>query len=300
MKTAVIDIGTNSVKLTVADVSDDIHIVDEESRITRLGKNVDANGKLNPESIKETLGAIIEFADKARSGGAQRIVAAGTSALRDASNGHELLDEVKKQRGLEVEIISGEREASLSFKAVVGDPIIGQKSADNLLVFDIGGGSTELNLGSFGKLAAHVSLNIGAVRLTERHLHADPPTDQEFDAALSDARKSINSFVGNIVGKPLVCGVGGTASTIAAMALSSKDVHGKSVSLTQVEDRVCYLRTLSLAERKNVQFLDPGRADIIIAGGAILISILKEVKVDAFIVSLRGMRYGLLLEHKTS
>jgi exopolyphosphatase/guanosine-5'-triphosphate,3'-diphosphate pyrophosphatase len=300
-RVAVIDIGTNSVKVTVADLADAVVIVKEASQVTRLGRNVDVEGKLSAEAIQTTLLAIQSFVATARSLGAVSIVAAGTSALRDASNGGELLSAVKSTCGIDIEIITGNREASLAFKAVVGDPAVVGANPSNVLVFDIGGGSTEMVWGSAdGIVRDNVSLNIGAVRLTERHLHTDPPTDAEYAAASRDGAASVEAFLSGKGNPSVVCGVGGTATTLAAIVLSSSDVQAKEVSVTDLDATVTRLRALTLEQRRSVPFLQPERADIIVAGAAILQEILKQANAASYKASLRGMRYGLLLEQRDS
>jgi exopolyphosphatase/guanosine-5'-triphosphate,3'-diphosphate pyrophosphatase len=297
-RAAVIDIGTNSVKLTVAEIDDEVRIVNEDTRLTRLGKGVDESGRLNPDAIKKTLEAVVALNTVARQAGASSVVAAGTSALRDAVNGRDLIDAVKAECGLEIEIISGKREASLAFAAVTGDATVVKNPESSVLVFDIGGGSTELVWGVDGSLKENVSLNIGAVRLTERHFYADPPTDEEYAAASNDGAGAVYSFISGKEPVPQVCGVGGTATTFAALVHSTKDIHGKTVELHDIERCVGRLRSMKLADRKALEYLEPERADIIIAGGAILLGILKDSKALFYTVSVRGMRFGLLLEQR--
>ena len=295
-RASVIDIGTNSVKLTIADLGDNITVVREDSKITRLGKNVDSNGRLNPEAIQKTLLAIQDFVNVSKYDGASSIVLAGTSALRDAANGNELVDAVQSTCGLDIEIISGDREATLAFTAISGDPCIVNDPSIPVAVFDIGGGSTELVWGIGSELKDHVSINIGAVRLTERHFKTDPPTDAEFSIAAGDGADAVRSFFAGKSATSSVCGVGGTAATFAALEYSSKDVHGKEVTVDSLRKSLQRLRSMPLSERRTLPFLEPERADIIIAGGAILIGLMGVLNASSYRVSLRGMRYGLLLE----
>jgi exopolyphosphatase/guanosine-5'-triphosphate,3'-diphosphate pyrophosphatase len=220
----------------------------------------------------------------------------GTSALRDASNGSQFIADVKSACGLDVEIISGDREASLSYKAVVTDPAMVTDRQESVLIFDIGGGSTELSYGKSAKLVKHISLNIGAVRLAERHIPSDPPNVAEIKAASDDAAKEIHGFVDQVGSISAVCGVGGTAVTLAAIVLSTRDVHGKTVTAEALAQCLERLSAIPLAERQKVEFLEPERADIIIAGGTILRAVLAEADADLYRVSVRGMRYGLMLE----
>jgi exopolyphosphatase / guanosine-5'-triphosphate,3'-diphosphate pyrophosphatase len=298
---AVIDIGTNSVKLTVAELTDPAKILKEESRVTRLGKDVDRDGKLSGDAMARTFSAIQELVTAAKALGATKIVGAGTSALRDASNGQEFIGSIRQSIGIEVLIIAGEREADLAFRAVTSDTLmLGGQANSVLLVFDIGGGSTELIVGMDRTPTQHTSLNIGAVRLTERHLHSDPPTYAEFEHAVDDARRQIQSFQTDTSAIASVCGVGGTATTLAALILNSKDVHGRVIPASDVERTVENLREMTLDVRKKVPLLEPERADIIVGGGAILLTLLEEFHCREFRVSKRGMRYGLLLEQRNA
>ncbi len=174
---ASVDIGTNSVKMTVARLGDRLEILADTTKITRLGKGVDASGRLDAEAMRRTLEALGEFAAEAKRLGAERIGAAGTSALRDAANGAEFVAEAERALGGTVEIISGDREAHLIYTAAQRDPDLSLPDAGTLAVMDIGGGSTEFVLGRNGVIVFRNSLQLGAVRLTERALPSDPPSD---------------------------------------------------------------------------------------------------------------------------
>jgi len=187
---AALDIGTNSVKATVATVLDGgaIDVLEEMSRVTRLGEGVDSDGRLRPAAITRTLDTVVEFCAKARGLGAFRISGVGTSALRDAANGRELLDGVRERCGVDVEVVTGLREAELAYRAVTADRQVSLDRSKPVLIFDIGGGSTELIAGDASGIRNHASLDIGAVRLTERYIKSDPPADAEVDRAAAAAR----------------------------------------------------------------------------------------------------------------
>jgi exopolyphosphatase / guanosine-5'-triphosphate,3'-diphosphate pyrophosphatase len=295
---AVIDIGTNSVKLTIAEVEEPLTILKEDARLTRLGKNVDRDGLLDPEAVRSTLEAVQSFADEAKKLGAEAIVAAGTSALRDAKNGQELLDHIRNTTGITVDIIAGEREADLSFLAVSGDPDLNVPAESKLLVFDIGGGSSELTLGSSGIPRKHTSINVGAVRLTERYLKSDPPTSEDWTTAESFVMDLLKEFFSDSNAINLVCGVGGTATTFAAITAGTKQVHGTTVRKDNFEACLRMLAAMTVGERKTMPLLEPERADIIVGGGLILQCLLNLAGCLEFTVSARGMRYGLLLEER--
>ena len=306
MRLAAIDIGTNSTKMTVADVSGDglLSVVLEDSDVTRLGEGVDQSRTLGDVPMTRTLAAIVRFADTARNLGAETILGVGTSALRDASNGADFIADVLAQSGVDVQIISGDREANLAYAAVRSDAGLGIAPGVSLLVFDIGGGSTELILGDAGGVGRYKSLDIGAVRLTERFFRSDPPAPSELSAARQLVSDSLAAFpvpAGSLV----VAGIGGTALNIAAVTLSQVKpdvdaIHGMTVSSADVSAALTRFASLSLADRRAIPGLEPKRADVIVAGALILDTLLTHFAADRFLLSARGLRYGLLADYAKS
>lgn len=301
MKLATLDVGTNTVLMLVAERDDSgaVHTLADFARITRLGRGVDASGKLDPEAVAQTLAAIVEFAQKARDLGTEKIVGVATAALRDASDGAEFIGQVKAQAGLDLEIISGAAEAQLSHLAVTKglrlDP------AAKLLIVDIGGGSTELiraePVGTGRKLDV-VSLQIGSVRLTERFVHHDPPTAHEAMDLRLAVNEALQRLEWNFTLDQMV-GIAGTVTTICAIVLGLVDydpklVHGHRLSQDDVIATIAKLGAIPLPERKQLPGLDPGRADVIFAGAAILERIMSHFHVNEVIVSDQGVRWGLL------
>ena len=306
MRLAAIDIGTNSTKMTVADVSDAglLSVVLEESDVTRLGEGVDHSRRLGDAPMARTLAAIVRFADAARRLGAETILGAGTSALRDASNGADFIADILAKSGVDVQIITGDREANLAYAAVRSDAGLGIPAGASLLVFDIGGGSTELILGDAGGVGRYKSLDIGAVRLTERFFRADPPAPAELSSARQLALDSLAAFPVP-AGSLIVAGIGGTALNIAAVTLgqttSNTDaVHGTTVSSAEVSAAFTRFASLSLADRRVIPGLEPKRADVIVAGALILETLLSYFAADKFLLSARGLRYGLLADYAQS
>ncbi len=306
MRLAAIDIGTNSTKMTVADVSDSgqLSVVSEQSDVTRLGEGVDKSRRLSEAAMTRTLDAIARFADAAKAQGAEVVLGAGTSALRDAANGPEFIRQVRKASGVEVEIITGDREAQLAYAAVRSDATLAIPEAASLLVFDIGGGSTELILGDAGGVGRYKSLNIGAVRLYERFLSSDPPTLFELDQARQFASDAFATFPQPDT-PPLVAGIGGTALNIAAVTqgLTQPDpdaIHGASLSAADVAAALSRFSSVPLAERRAIPGLEPKRADVIVAGALILDTLLTYFHADRFLLSARGLRYGLLADYARS
>lgn len=301
---AAVDIGTNSVKLTIAQnrTGGGLLVLHDATAITRLGKNVDASGQLDPEAVSRTLEALGQFAVQAQAlGAAGHIAAVGTSALRDAANGSAFVEQAKQVLGGTVEVISGEREAHLTYTAARLDPDLNLASepTTTLATIDIGGGSTELVLGRGDTLLYRGSLQMGAVRLTERALSSDPPTmeEQRQAAALVDASLAgivLNDGVSSVT----LVGSGGTVANLANMERNSglEAVHGTRLTREQIEARIQALAELPLAERRTVPGLEPDRADVIVAGAIILVQAMNHLGAGEMIASARGLRYGLLYE----
>ena len=306
MLLAAIDIGTNSTKMTIADVSGDglLTVVSEVSEVTRLGEGVDASKRLIEAAMGRTLEVVDRFVADARKQGVTEVLGAGTSALRDAANGTEFLAQAKLRSGVEIEIISGDREAHLAYAAVRSDATLKIPAETHLLVFDIGGGSTELILGDQNGVGRYMSLNIGAVRLTERFLHSDPPTAAEVNEAEQFVRSALKAFE-LTEAVPCVAGIGGTAVNIAAVTRGKVKpdpdaVHALTVTQDAVAEALQRFTHVPLAERRNIEGLEPKRADIIVAGALLLNCLLTHFQADSFLLSARGLRYGLLADYAKS
>ena len=306
MRLAAIDIGTNSTKMTVADVSGDglLSVVAEESEVTRLGEGVDKSHTLSDDAMSRTLEAIVRFAKAAQAQGAEVVLGAGTSALRDAANGPDFIAQVKDKAGVEIQIITGDQEAHLAYAAVRSDSSLHIPAEAVLLVFDIGGGSTELILGDAGGVGRYRSLDIGAVRLTERFLKSDPPTLYELDQARQFASDALATFPTPDT-PPLIAGIGGTALNIAAVTQGQSKpdpdaVHGMTVSHAQVSAAFDRFAHVPLEVRREIPGLEPKRADVITAGALILDVLLTYFAAGQFLLSARGLRYGLLTDYAKS
>ncbi|HEX4208898.1 MAG TPA: Ppx/GppA phosphatase family protein [Candidatus Binataceae bacterium] len=296
MKFAAFDVGSNTVLMLVVEtVNGSLGQIADFARITRLGRGVDAKGKLDPDSAKRTLDAIVEMAGKARELGAERIVGVATAALRDAADGPSFIAEVKQLAGFDLEVITGEAEAQLSFRAVKRG--LSLDPAAKLLIVDIGGGSTELIRADPGIPIEAISLQIGSVRLTERHVKHDPPTSADAAELRLAADEGLKALHWTYQPDTLV-GIAGTVTTIAAVALGLKEydatlVHGRRLSHDDVIRTVLKLGSMPLAERKKLAGLEAGRADVIFAGGAILERIMAHFHLNEVVVSDQGVRWGL-------
>jgi exopolyphosphatase/guanosine-5'-triphosphate,3'-diphosphate pyrophosphatase len=294
---AAVDIGTNSVKLTVArtEPGGGLRVLADTTQTTRLGKNVDAAGRLDSDAVERTLEALAGFARLARGEhGASRIAAVGTSALRDAANGPEFVARAKAILNGTVEIVSGDREARLIHTAAVRDPDLALPRDAPIAVMDIGGGSTEFVLGTGEAITFRDSLQLGAVRLTERALPTDPPRPEE----LAEAARAADAVLAAVPVPPVpvtVVGSGGTIANVAAME-GVTAIHGARLTLARIEARVAFLAAQTIAERRGIPGLEPARADVILAGALIQARALRRLNASEVTVSVRSLRYGLLYE----
>ena len=315
MRVAAIDAGTNTTRLLVAEVQEGgLTQVERRLIFSRLGEGVDATGRLSPRGIKDSAAAIGEFVDRSRELGAVRIRVAGTSAVREAANGEELLASVKEATGLDIEVLSGEAEAALSFAGATEDLPGGR-----YLVCDIGGGSTELAEGRKGEMLTEkaaidgvISLKLGVVRLTERHLAHDPPTPDELDSLEADIDRTLQAAGEELPEAPRKApdkndptsagfvGVAGTVTSLAAIKLGHerydpKLVHGSELTRDDVNGLYHRLAGMALPEREALPALPPGRADVIVAGCAILARVMARGSFPAVRVSEKDILDGLAL-----
>lgn len=305
MRVGVVDIGTNSTRLLIADVEDGaIAERDRRSEVTRLGQGVDTSGRLADEAMERvfaTLGAYREALDAADVPADAR-VAVLTSATRDAANGADFTRRVRDDYGLDARAIAGEEEARLTFLGATHgrDP----HDATPLLVADIGGGSTELIVGAAGGDAPrfHVSLQAGVVRQTERHVHRDPPQPHELQRLADDVRATIEAGVPAEVraSARAAVGVAGTATSLAAIdqelePYDPRRVHGYVLELPEVELLLARLAQMPLAQRRDVRGLHPDRAPTIVAGAAILLEVLRAFGLERAEVSEHDLLHGVAL-----
>ncbi len=299
---AAFDIGTNSVKLLVADLADGVRMLYEETIVTRLGAGMLPNNpRLWESPMHRTIEALRSLAAKATELGAEeRTSAVGTAALREAANRDEFVRRLRDACGLNVRVISGEEEARLSFMAVMLDPQWRNRGA--LMVIDIGGGSTEIITGTVGASAPlqRTSVPMGAVKLTERFIHADPPAVKELAAATTAVNNAFSEVNLPSPGDFTVVGVGGTVTNVAAIArgrfCAPDELHGTVVSQEQIEQVMQLLEGCGLDERKTLPGLDPRRADIIVGGVILLNMALGSTGYGKLEVSTRGLRWGVLYD----
>lgn len=298
---AAIDIGSNSIRQIVADVSPDgaIQVVDEMKAAPRLGAGVDDTGLLSAESMDAAAHALAHMATLARQIGAQRIEVVATSAVRDAANAAEFLRRVQSETGLRIRVLDGPDEARLSYRSAVAHFDLG---VGRTVVMDIGGGSLELALAAEGIVERLTSLPLGAIRMTERYLR-DGSTPKSLNKLRKAVREAIRPHlpVRDWRGAQLI-GSGGTFTNLAGIYLArqgiftARSVHEARVPRSEVEHVLDMLGALTAAERRAVPGLNPERADIIVAGLAVAAEVMARIEARELVVSRYGIREGLLLE----
>jgi exopolyphosphatase/guanosine-5'-triphosphate,3'-diphosphate pyrophosphatase len=307
VRRAVIDVGTNSIKLLVADVSGhDVRPVHEESRQTRLGKGFYETHQLQPETIAHTAEAVWEFAEIAREKSVDSIRVIATSAARDAMNPMDLTGSIFRASGLKTEIISGAREAEWVFQGVTTDPELARHP---LLLLDVGGGSTEFIVGGGGKKHFGHSFPLGTVRLMEQFPHSDPPARSEFNACRdwlknllhAEIRPQLAPALKNESGEIWLVGTGGTTSILARIEHKLDRYDREKIERTTLDfDRMVAHRKklwrLPLAERKEIPGLPKLRADVILTGVLIYEMVMEEFGFKQLRVSTRGLRFAAVMD----
>jgi exopolyphosphatase / guanosine-5'-triphosphate,3'-diphosphate pyrophosphatase len=274
IRVAAVDLGTNSTRLLVADVDGErVEEVVRRTVITRLGEGVDRRRRLLPVPVARVRNALTDFRRELESLGAERTLAVATSAVRDAENGEAFLGEVEWSYGFATRLLSGADEAALTLRGVGA-------LDEHTLVLDVGGGSTELIT-----RASRTSVDVGSVRLTERHLHGDPPRSAELEAAAEAVRAVLPDL-----DVDAAIGVAGTVGQLAILA------HSEVIADFTVDGLVARLATLTAAERRAVPGLDPGRADVIVAGAVIVREVLDRYGLDGLRFSVRDLLDGAALE----
>ena len=304
---AVIDVGTNSVKLLVADVEGKtVRPLHESSHQTRLGQGFYETHVLQAGAIKETARAVAEFAAEAKNWSPIVIRVIATSAARDAENKQELIAALESAAGVPVEIISGGQEADWAFKGATSDPKLG---AGTLLVMDVGGGSSEFILGSGGQCAFAESVPIGSVRLLEKIGVSDPPKPDERTRCEQEVRKVVEgrlkpdmeAALRKLPGKIQLVGTGGTSTILARMkhkmrSFSREMIEGTTLSRDELAAETARLWSMHLEERKQVIGLPPNRADVILTGTVIFQQVMEVFELDSLRVSTRGLRFAAVMD----
>jgi exopolyphosphatase/guanosine-5'-triphosphate,3'-diphosphate pyrophosphatase len=301
-RVAAVDCGTNSIRLLIADLADGVLTeVDRRTMIVRLGQGVDATGAFAPEALERTFKACDEYADVVLAAGVERLRFVATSAARDVSNRDEFFAGVEARFGVEPDIIAGAEEAELSFRGATS----GLAELDvpgPYLVADIGGGSTELVLGDANGVVSAESLDMGSVRMTERHLSSDPALVAEMAAATKDVDALLAATSVPLAEARSLIGVAGTVTTVAAVALRLNEydrsrVHHARIPGPLLLDTTSWLMGSTRADRAAVPVIHPGRVDVIGAGALILRTVMEESGARSVVASehdiLDGIAYSL-------
>jgi exopolyphosphatase / guanosine-5'-triphosphate,3'-diphosphate pyrophosphatase len=300
MRVGVVDIGTNSTRLLVAEVEGEtLTELERRTTVTRLGEGLEATGRLSDAAMARVSEALAGYRAALDELGAERVVAVATSAMRDAANGPQFRDDIERRFGLDARTISGDEEARLTFLGATA----GRDPGAATLVIDIGGGSTEFVVGHpGGDPEFHISTRMGSVRQTERHLHGDPPTAGELAALAQDARAIVEADVLADLRTGVDAGiaVAGTATSLAAIdqeldPYDPERVHGYRLTAASCERLLGRLAELTVAQRRDVPGLHPDRAPTIVAGAGILLESMRACGLDEIEVSENDILHGAAL-----
>jgi len=300
VRVAVLDLGTNSTRLLVADVHDGkVEEIDRRTTITRLGQGVDETGRLADEAMERVYGAVAEYRAIIDQLGAEKVLAVATSAVRDAANGDEFREALKSRFGIRAEVIPGEEEARLTFLGATS----ARPDDDPTLVLDIGGGSTEFVVGRPREDPSfHVSTRLGSVRQTERHIEHDPPSPDEVTRLAEEVRQIIAGEIPPKVRQDVQRGiaVAGTATSLAAIAqelepYDPEKVHGFRLLRAEAERILAMLAAVPLEKREQIKGLNPARAPTIVAGAVILVEAMRAFDLEEMETSEADILHGVAL-----
>lgn len=300
-RVAAIDCGTNSIRLLIADADGhDLTDVVREMRIVRLGQDVDRTGRLAPEALDRTFGALHDYAAQVRAAGAQRVRMCATSATRDAANRDDFVRGCVDIIGVEPEVITGAEEAATSFRGAT-QTLPRDRFPPPYLVVDIGGGSTELVLGDQA-VQQSISIDVGCVRLTERRLVSHPPTSAEVAAAEADVDLWLDRAMAavDVAAARTLVGLAGSVTTVAAIALglTAYDplaTHQSRISYADVDRVTADLLARTPEQRLDYPVMHPGRADVIAAGALVLRRLMQRIRADSVVASERDILDGIAL-----
>jgi exopolyphosphatase / guanosine-5'-triphosphate,3'-diphosphate pyrophosphatase len=299
VRVGVVDIGTNSTRLLIADVEGGrVDEIERRTTVTNMGRGVDHSETICTDAIDDVCGVIADYKARYEEMGAERIMAIATSAVRDAANGEAFIAELRERFGLDARLLTGEEEANLTYLGATAQRPV----EESTLVFDIGGGSTELIVGSGTRVGFHTSLQAGTIRQSERHLTSDPPDPHELEDLAADIRHQIDRAIAaepHANAKRAIA-VAGTPTSLAAIdqGLEPYDpgrVHGYHLGMQRIQRMLSRLSSLPLAERLRVPGLHPGRAPTIVAGTVILVQVMRAFGMQEIEVSELDILHGSAL-----
>ncbi len=299
VRIAVVDIGTNSTRMLVADVEGgEVTEVERRTTVTNLGRGVEHTGTLCSDAIESVCEVIADYKARYEELDAERVMSIATSAVRDAGNGGAFIAELRERFALNARLLTGEEEAQLTYLGATAQ----RTDAEAVLVFDIGGGSTEVILGQGKQVDFHISLQAGTIRHSERHLTCDPPEPHELEELADDVRAVIARALeaGTPPGEVRAIAVAGTPTSLAAIEqeldpYDPERVHGYRLGLKRIQRMLSRLAALPLAERLRVPGLHPGRAPTIVAGAVILVQAMRAFGLEEIEVSERDILHGSAL-----
>jgi exopolyphosphatase / guanosine-5'-triphosphate,3'-diphosphate pyrophosphatase len=296
-RVGVVDLGTNSTRLLVADVENgSVRELERRLAITRLGEGVDERRQLLPQAIARARNVLVDYRRLMESLEAERMLAVGTSAVRDAENGEAFLGEIEWSYGFRTRLLSGEEEALLTFRGVTN----GRPLTESALVVDVGGGSTELILAGPDGVSFQRSLNLGCVRLTERFLRSDPPSARELTECAGYVQSVLNEHVPPSVAAARAIGVAGTVTTLATLDLGLEEedpevVHAHILSTASIAGELGRLSALPVAKLRERRGLHPERAPVIVAGAVVVLETLRYFGFEELEVSEHDLMHGAAL-----
>jgi exopolyphosphatase/guanosine-5'-triphosphate,3'-diphosphate pyrophosphatase len=299
VRVAVVDIGTNSTRLLIGDVEGTgVTEIERRTTVTNMGRGVDHAGLICSDAVDDVCAVIADYKSRYEEIGAERVMAIATSAVRDAVNGDAFIAELRERFNLDARLLTGEEEANLTYLGATAH----RPAGDSTLVFDIGGGSTELIIGRGARVGFHTSLQAGTIRQSERHLTRDPPDPQELEDLAADVRNLIERAVAaqSEAKASRAIAVAGTPTSLAAIdqELEPYDpgrVHGYKLGLQRIQRMLSRLSSLPLAERLRVPGLHPGRAPTIVAGTVILVQVMRAFQIKEIEVSELDILHGSAL-----
>jgi exopolyphosphatase/guanosine-5'-triphosphate,3'-diphosphate pyrophosphatase len=298
LRVAVVDIGTNSTRLLVADVDGTkVDEVERRTTVTNLGRGVEHAHVLCSDAIEAVCNVIADYKSRWEELGAERVLAIATSAVRDAADGAAFIAELRERFGLDARLLTGEEEAHLTYLGATAE----RSGAEMTLVFDIGGGSTELIVGQGQDVAFHTSLQAGTIRQSERHLTSDPPDPHELEDLAGDVRSLIDGAAAEAATNGVrAIAVAGTPTSLAAIEqeldpYDPERVHGYRLGMRPIQRMLSRLASLPLAERLRIPGLHPGRAPTIVAGTVILVQVMRAFGLEEIEVSERDILHGSAL-----
>lgn len=296
---AVIDIGTNSVKFNISERADDgtWRTIVDRAEITRLGEGLEKTGEISSDAMERTVAAICAMGEEARKNDVAAMAAVGTMGMRTARNSQQFIDAVVQRCGVKIEVISGDEEGRLAYIAVKSGLGLGEGA---LAIFDTGGGSSQFTFGRGSTVEERFSVNVGAVRYTEKYGLADIITAEQINAVLAALAADLARLDNRPVPDALV-GMGGAITNMAAVkhGLAKYDpnvIQGSVIERAEVERQIKMYSSKSLEERRKIVGLQPKRADVILAGACIVKTVMDKLGKDALSVSDRGLRHGLLID----